>query len=190
MLRPHMCPARRPWRSISLLIILVVLAATTGAVASAQVATLSSPEPSAAAPAASPVPDGQQALLDWAECMRGQGVEMDDPRFGLEGELIGGLGKDGEGAKADAKSDAYAAANEVCGDLLTTFKAPADPESQAERAEALLTWASCMRAQGIDLPDPNPDGSFPAYDWKIDLKGEVYATADEACRDLYGGGGK
>lgn len=187
-----MCPAHRPWRSISLLAVLVVMAMAMGAVASAQVATLGSPEPSAstASASASPTPDGQQALLDWAACMRDQGVEMDDPRFGLDGELVGGLGKDGEGSKVDAKSEAYSAANELCGDLLTASKAPPDPEQLAERTEAQLAWAACMRQQGIELPDPNPDGSFPSYEWKIDLKGEAYAGANEVCRGLAGGIGK
>lgn len=185
-----MCPARRPWRSIGLLVVLVVLAASLGAVASAQVATLGSPEPAASAPPASPAPDGQQALLDWAACMREQGIDMDDPRFGLDGELAGGLGKDGEGSKVDRKSEDYGLALEVCSDLLDTFKAPPDAAAQAEQAETMLAWAACMRDEGVGLPDPNPDGSFPSYDWKVDLKGDVYTAADEACRALTGVGGK
>ena len=185
-----MCPARRPWRAVGLLVVLVVLAAGMGAVASAQVATLGSPEPSASPALASPTPDGQQGLLDWAACMREQGVEMDDPRFGLEGELVGGLGKNGEGSKADAKSEDYVAANDVCGDLLSAFKPAADPEQLAEQTESVLAWTACMREQGVELPDPNPDGSFSHYDWKIDLQGEVYTAADKVCRDLAGATGK
>ena len=115
MLRLRMCPARRPWRSIGLLVVLVVLAAALGATASAQVATLGSPAPEASEAPASPAPDGQQGLLD---------------------------------------------------------------------------WAACMREQGIDMPDPNADGSYVDYDWKLDLKGEEYTAADEVCRELTGDGGK
>ena len=181
-----MCPAQRPWRSIGLLLVLVVLAAALGATASAQVATLGSPAPSASEAPASPAPEGQQALLDWAGCMREQAVEMDDPRFGLDGELIGGLGKDGVGNKSDAKSEMYQLASEACNDQLAAFKAPPDAEQQAEQAEQLLVWAGCMREQGVDLPDPNADGTFLDYEWKLDFKGDEYTAADEVCRDSAG----
>ena len=122
--------------------------------------------------------------------MREQGIEMDDPVFGLDGELTGGLGKDGEGSRIDAKSESYAAATEACVDFVTTLKEPPDPELEAGQAEARLEWAACMRAQDIDMPDPNPDGSYAGYDWKIDLKGEQYTAADEVCREVTGGSGK
>ena len=186
-----MFPARRPWRSIGLLVALVILSAAMGATAAAQVATLGSPAPDASmTPEASPVPDGQQALLDWAACMREQGVDMDDPVFGLDGELLGGLGKDGSGSQIDTKDPSYALAAEACDALLAAFKAPPDPQQLAEQAEGLLAWAACMREQGVDLPDPNPDGSFADYDWKVDLKGSDYTAADEACRNLAGDAGK
>ena len=122
--------------------------------------------------------------------MREQGIEMDDPVFALDGEVTGGLGKDGDGSGIDAKSETYAVATEACADLVTTLKAPPDPELAAEQAEARLAWAACMREQGIDMPDPNPDGSYVSYDWKIDLKGEQYSAADEACREVTGGSGE
>lgn len=179
-----MCPARRPWRSLGLLVVLVVMAATMGATASAQVATLGSPAPEASEAPASPAPDGQRSLLDWAACMRDQGIDMDDPVFGLDGDLIGGLGKSGEGSKVDAKGAQYVAATEACADLLAAFKAPPDPAQQAEQAEVRLAWAACMRDQGIDMPDPATDGTYSSYDWKVDLKSEDYVAADETCREL------
>ncbi len=184
-----MCPARRPFRSIAFLILVVVLAGVFGAAASAQVATLGSPVPEESAAPASPVPDGQEALLAWAACMRENGVDMDDPQFGVDGELTGGLGKGGKGSDADAKDETYQLATEACSDQLTTFKAPPDPEQQAEQTEQLLVWAACMREQDIDMPDPNPDGSFPDYDWKLDLKGDAYTAADAICRESVGSPG-
>ncbi len=106
-----MCPARRPWRSIGILVAVVVLAATFGTTASAQVATLGSPAPDTSSAPSSPAPDGQQALLD---------------------------------------------------------------------------WAACMREQGIDMPDPNLDGSYTNHDWKLDLKSEANSAANEPCREMTG----
>jgi hypothetical protein len=182
-----MCPARRPFWSIGILVVAVVLTAMLGAVAAAQVATLGSPAPSAPAGPAAPLTDGQDALLAWASCMRENGVEMDDPRFGVDGALIGGLGKDGQGTKADPESEVYQLATQVCSDLLTAFKAPPDAAEQAERTDQLLAWAGCMRDQGVDMPDPQADGSYANYDWKVDLKGESYIEADEVCRTQPGG---
>lgn len=118
--------------------------------------------------------------------MRENGVEMDDPRFGLDGELTGGLGKDGAGTKVDTRSEAYSAASDACAELLTAFKAPPDPEQQAEQTERLLAWAGCMREQGVDIPDPDADGSFSSDDFKLDLKGGEYTTANETCAEVLG----
>jgi hypothetical protein len=177
-----MCPARRPLWSIGLLVIAVLLTALLGAAASAQVATLGSPAPAASAVPSAPPADGQEALLAWAACMRENGVEMDDPRFGLDGALFGGLGKDGKGTEADAEGEVYQLASEACSDLVTVFKAPLDAEQLADRAEQQLAWAACMREQGIAIPDPDADGSYSDYDWKLDLKGDEYLAAQETCR--------
>jgi hypothetical protein len=176
-----MCPARRPFWSVGLLVAAVLLTALLGSAASAQVATLGSPAPQASAAPSPPPADGPEALLAWASCMRENGVAMDDPQFGIDGALIGGLGKDGPGTKADAEGEAYQLASEACSDLLSSFKAPLDAAQQAERTAQLVVWAGCMREQGIDIPDPQPDGSFADYDWKLDLKGEDYIAADQAC---------
>ena len=181
-----MCPARRPLWSIGLLVIAVLLTALFGAAASAQVATLGSPAPEASAAPSTPPADGQEALLAWAGCMRENGVEMDDPRFGVDGGLIGGLGKDGKGTEADAPGEAYQLASEACSDLVSVFKAPLDAEQLADRADQQLAWAACMREEGIDIPDPEPDGTYTDYDWKLDLKGNEYLAAEETCRAQVG----
>lgn len=181
-----MCPARRPLWSIGLLVGAILLTALLGSVASAQVATLGTPASEASAAPSIPPADGQEALLAWAGCMREQGVEMDDPRFGVDGALVGGLGKDGIGAKSDAEGETYQSASEACSELLLAFKAPPDAAQQAERTEQLMVWADCMREQGVDVPDPGADGSFADYDWKLDLKGDAYLAADQACRTVTG----
>lgn len=43
-----------------------------------------------------------------------------------------------------------------------------------------------MRKQGIDIPDPEPDGSFSSTEWKYQLKDGSYDEAVEACRDSVG----
>jgi len=118
--------------------------------------------------------------------MRDNGIGMDDPRFGLDGKLTGGLGKDGEGKTADTIGPEYQAAIDACVELLTAYKAPPDPEAQVERLESLLVWATCMREHGVDIPDPGLDGTWSDYDWKLDAKSASYTAADEACRAAAG----
>jgi hypothetical protein len=47
-------------------------------------------------------------------------------------------------------------------------------------------WAQCMRDQGIDIPDPGPDGKIIGFDWNQGGKGSAganaYSRAEEACR--------
>jgi hypothetical protein len=118
--------------------------------------------------------------------MRDHGVEMDDPQFDLDGQVVSGLGKSGTGSTSDVKGEAYQLASEACSDLIVAFKAPPDAQQQAEQANALLTWAACMRDQGVDVPDPNADGTFADYDWKLDLKGTDFVAANTVCGEAAG----
>lgn len=43
-----------------------------------------------------------------------------------------------------------------------------------------LAFASCMREQGVDMPDPNPDGSIEAQ------SGDAFMEAAEVCQDELG----
>ena len=160
----------------------VVLA---GSPALAQVATLGSPAPeSEASPAPAVELSEQDAMVAYAGCMRDNGVEVSDPVFDAAGNLVGGLefadGKDG-GPK-DAKGGEFTTATEACDPFLVAFKPPADAALQAEQTEAALRFAACIREQGLEWPDPAPDGSkFEGADIKIDKESPEYQVAFEAC---------
>lgn len=57
------------------------------------------------------------------------------------------------------------------------------PSAQASRSaeDYQLAFSECMREQGIDMPDPNADGSVPA------ASGEGLMEAVEVCQDDLGG---
>jgi hypothetical protein len=102
--------------------------------------------------AASPPEGADAALLEFAQCMRDEGVDMPDP--GPEG--LGGLRE-----QVDERSPAYVAALEVCGELLEDYyqQAHGPDHEDVERREAqMLERVQCMRDQGIDMPDPGPGG--------------------------------
>ena len=146
----------------------------------AQVATLGTPPPDAEASAA-PAEElsAEDSMLAYAACMRENGVETDDPQFDINGDLISkptyDKGKEGE---------TFQAASEACGDLLLALKPALDPALQAEQTENALRFAACMRDQGLDWPDPAPDGSkFAGSEVKVDKGSPEFAAAFEACGD-------
>ena len=90
-------------------------------------------------------------MLDFAECMRDHGVDMQDPQFGGDGE--GGMIVLEEEA---ADRDEVQAAQEACEPILEDAMGDLqlDPEQEAEMREELLEFSECMRDHGIDMPDP------------------------------------
>ncbi len=99
--------------------------------------------------------DREQALLDYAQCMRDHGIDMPDPK--ISSEEGGGILIEQEGdAEMDPESDEFQQADEACQPILEDAMGDigADPERQAEMREQLLEFAECMRDHGIDMEDP------------------------------------
>jgi hypothetical protein len=99
-------------------------------------------------------PAFQDAMLEYAQCMRDHGIDMPDPTFDDDGHvtLNGGGPKD----RGSASDDAFEAADEACRSILEDA-APdisLSPEEQAEMQDQMLAMAQCMRAKGHDMPDP------------------------------------
>lgn len=103
----------------------------------------------------------EEARLEFAECMRQHGVEMEDPTPGQKGVIIGGTGTKGPGKQSTgvnpddpATKKALAACKGKLGDL---GQEPS-PQEQEEFKEDALAFAECMREHGVDMPDPQFDG--------------------------------
>jgi hypothetical protein len=91
--------------------------------------------------------DPEDAALAFVKCMREHGVDMPDPSAG------GGIRltvHPGSKAKADA-------AQKACQPLLQAAKPKLTPEQQTAMQDAALAFAKCMRAHGVDMPDPTFD---------------------------------
>jgi hypothetical protein len=153
-----------PHRSLASLAVAAVLAVSLFNGAAAQVATLAEPDPDAeATPAAEVLElDGQEAVLEWAACMRENGIDMDDPQFGAGGGRFGlgpGGGNNGESA-FDPRGAEFQSAMENCGDVLQALRPDLDATQQAEQADNQLELAQCMRDLDWDFPDPDPNSGF------------------------------
>jgi hypothetical protein len=149
----------------ALLVVALLMAACGGTAAGSDsgVASLSDSSTTTVAAEADP----EEAAIAFTECMRENGIDMEDPTVDADGNVIPGRPTDlpepdGEGGAGEvgpgALGEDLQAAFEECGDLLegTTFGFTG--EDQAELEDQLLALAQCLRDQGIDVADPDLSG--------------------------------
>ncbi|GAA4096622.1 hypothetical protein GCM10022214_70450 [Actinomadura miaoliensis] len=121
----------------------------------------------------------EDAMLKFAQCMRANGVDVPDPKDGDPQTMRIG----GKGADRDKLQDAMEKCRPylVAGGKMPDLK---DPEVR----DRYTRYAQCMRQQGVDIPDPDPDGTFRMPSKGIDR--QKMDKAREACRHLLPGTGR
>lgn len=152
-----------------------------------------------AAPAADAAPEqpemtGEEAMFALAECLREQGFEVADPEIADDGRpRMRSLFRDlMEAGRIDREQ--VDAAMEACreyADLITTEFAP---EDRSVIEDQMYEYAACMRENGYDMPDPTFDrepgqGQGGGPFGSLDRDDPAFQAAQEACRDLFVGGG-
>ena len=100
--------------------------------------------------------DPQEALLEYTQCMRDEGIDMPDPDFSN-----GSRGGFRLALRGDPNDPDFRAAQEKCQPILASLRQQFDPERQEEFQKAALEFAKCMREHGIDMPDPDFSGGRP-----------------------------
>jgi hypothetical protein len=95
----------------------------------------------------------EDAMLEFAECMRENGVDMPDPKFEDGGGVSLGFDAD---SGIDPESEEFKAAEEACEPIMEEARPDVQlsPDEQAEMQDRLVAMAECMRARGHDMPDP------------------------------------
>jgi hypothetical protein len=97
----------------------------------------------------------QDAMLEFAECMREHGIDMPDPEFddGGGGVRIGGPGEPDGGGPSQEE---FEAADEACSPIMEDVRPDIQltPEEQAEMQDEMVAVAQCMRDKGWNMPDP------------------------------------
>ena len=121
--------------------------------------------------------------LKFARCMRGEGIDFPDPK--KEGS---GLVKVGGGPDQNPDNPRNRAAAAKCGKHLEQGGGAApDGAQQARFQDAFVKYARCMRAVGVDVPDPKPGAGgmvFRAGDPNgPDPESPKYTAADKQCHD-------
>lgn len=142
----------------------------------------------AAASGAGAAQSGADTALEFAQCMRDEGVEdFPDPEIGDDGSVqITGGG-------VDADDPDVQAAQEACRPILDQGQpsGPVDEEREAELQEQVLAFAQCMREHGIDFPDPDVNGGqvLMGAGEGVDPNSPEFQDAMAACQgDLPNGG--
>ena len=122
----------------------------------------------------------EAGVLEFAQCMREEGINFPDPTFDIDGNpQFDNLEIDNE--------DEFERAFENCEDILRNAlpeQFDLDPEVEAALVDASLEFSQCMRDQGIDFPDPKPGefGFFAFRDADIDFGSEAVQEAFEICQ--------
>ena len=120
--------------------------------------------------------ENREAMLDFARCMRENGVDMPDPQF--QGGRVTQRMKGGS-------PDQMRAAEKACEKYRSQIKAPEMSASEKEEfKKAALANARCMREHGIDFPDPvfDPNGGARVkIDKRLNPEGAKFQAAQKAC---------
>jgi hypothetical protein len=136
--------------------------------------------------------DAEQAMLDFATCMREHGIDMPDPQFNGSGGGVFTAGKEGADNPVDkAKLDE---AQQACQSYLDKVKQnapPMDPAKLEEEKQRLLDFAQCMRDHGIDFPDPqiSTDGGGMQVEMGgpgLDADSPAFKEANDTCSTQVG----
>jgi hypothetical protein len=172
-----------------LALVVLVLAACTSVAGGDGVASLDDP---AASPAAASAPaasvDPEQAMLDFARCMRENGVDMPDP--GTDGSGRGFVRVGGPGEEIDPET--LQAAQEACQHLMADIVGEGGPQLSEEQKDQMLEFAQCMREHGVDMPDPQFDDGNGRFSARmggdgLDPTSPEFQDAQEACGEILGG---
>lgn len=112
--------------------------------------------------------EAEEALLDWAECMRGHGLDVPDPQVDEDGGVQIRVGRSAGGDDDEGPDGPVAGQALVPGDRDDLEEAMEDcgeppriggefsEEDRAEMEERALAFAECMRENGApDFPDPD-----------------------------------
>jgi hypothetical protein len=117
----------------------------------------------------------EEAGLEFTECLRAHGVEVEDPKPGQKNIEVGG---DDDPASKKALA--------ACNGKLGTAGQELSSGEQEEFKEGALALAQCMREQGVDMGDPEflGPGKFHLDIEGIDTSSPAFEAAREACDDM------
>jgi len=191
----------RRWPAALAAAIVLTAAACSGSGTSGGIASLEddSGEATITTGAADDQVDPEQAMLDFAQCMRDQGIDMEDPTLDENGNftMLRPTGGGEEGGFDPADREAMQAAREACSQYLEGITQQFARPDQTEMQDLMLQYAACMRENGVDMPDPDfstsegegPGGRLGFTTGDYDPNDPTFQAANEACQGIFGANG-
>ena len=127
---------------------------------------------------------GQQravaALTQFAGCARAHGVPVPDPNS--QGQISGSQ----QLQQQYQNTPQGQATLRACGSYLKKAVPQLTPANTLQFRQAVLQSARCMRAHGIPVPDPGPDGQInPGAAASINKASPQFLRAQQACAHLF-----
>ncbi len=132
----------------------------------------------------------EEALMAFTVCLRDEGLDVEDPVVDDQGNLRPPRLRGLESADREVAGAAFESCNEYLGDV--TFGL--DSEDRTEREDELLAFATCVRENGYDMPDPDvstaraPGQGGGGPFGGLDREDPAFQTALAACSDIFGAG--
>ena len=127
---------------------------------------------------------GQQqriaALTQFAACARPHGIPVPDPNS--QGQISGSQQLEQQYQNTPQGQ----ATLRACGSYLKKAVPQLTPANTLQFRQAVLQSARCMRAHGIPVPDPGPDGQInPGAAASINQASPQFQQAQQACAHLF-----
>jgi hypothetical protein len=123
----------------------------------------------------------EEGVLDFAQCMREEGINFPDPTFDIDGNP--------QFDNVDVENEEeFEEAFTNCEDILRNAlpeQFDLDPEVEAALVDASLEFSQCMREEGLsNFPDPTPGefGFFAFRDAEIEWTSDDVQEAFEICQ--------
>lgn len=140
--------------------------------------------------------DPEEAAIALTECLRENGVELEDPTVDADGNVQFGqfAGELDESGQPDIDDETIRAALTACEDLIQDVELGFEIPDLTDLEDTFLEFAACMRENGFDMPDPDfsgglfgggQDGAPPAGPFgEIDPNDPDFQAAFEQCQDI------
>ena len=140
--------------------------------------------------------DPEEAMLALTQCLREQGVDIEDPTVDAEGNPQLSRPNFGDGGPTDGFRDAM----QSCQSEIEGVTLGRGRSDLTEVQDELLEFAACVRDNGYDMPDPDltafgspGQGSGPGQGGgifgELDFEDPSFQSALEACEDILAGFG-
>jgi hypothetical protein len=133
--------------------------------------------------------DVEARMMEFAECLRNEGMEIIDPMVDSDGNIQ--MPQLVEGATASKEE--WVAVYEVCGEIIENITFERKEVDRSEQVDQYVELAACLRDEGFEVEDPTAE----TLDiWMTDFKNmidwndpDVEAAFDECMGGSSGGNG-